>query len=62
MLKACNLEKTKGPKRMNTSVELNWMKKSNFFFKLPYWLKLKLRHNLDVMHIEKKICDSTLVY
>ena len=27
---------------------------------LPYWSKLKLRHNLDVMHIEKNICDNLL--
>lgn len=29
-------------------------------FDLPYWSSLKLRHNLDVMHIEKKICDNLL--
>ena len=27
---------------------------------LPYWADLKLRHNLDVMHIEKNICDNLL--
>ena len=27
-------------------------------FQLPYWKTLILRHNLDVMHIEKNICDS----
>jgi len=27
---------------------------------LPYWSTLKLRHNLDVIHIEKNICDSAL--
>ena len=25
-----------------------------------YWSKLKLRHNLDVMHIEKNICESLI--
>jgi hypothetical protein len=35
------------------------MKKS-IFFNLPYWSTLKLRHNLDVMHIEKNIRDSLL--
>lgn len=29
-------------------------------WKLPYWKKLKLRHNLDVMHIEKNICESLI--
>jgi hypothetical protein len=51
--------KGSGTKRKGTDVELNWTKKS-IFFKLPYWSTLKLRHNLDVMHIEKNICDSVL--
>jgi len=29
-------------------------------WKLPYWKKLKLRHNLDVMHIEKNICENLI--
>ena len=36
---------------------LNWTKKS-IFFELEYWAKLKIRHNLDVMHIEKNVCES----
>jgi len=30
------------------------------FWKLPYWKKLKVRHNLDVMHIEKNICENLI--
>ncbi|XP_049406217.1 uncharacterized protein LOC125869837 [Solanum stenotomum] len=37
----------------------NWNRKS-IFFDLPYWKTLLLRHNLDVMHIEKNICDNIL--
>jgi len=37
----------------------NWRKKS-IFFQLPYWKKLLIRHNLDVTHIEKNICESIL--
>jgi hypothetical protein len=29
-------------------------------WKLPYWHKLKLRHNVDVMHIEINICESLI--
>jgi hypothetical protein len=29
-------------------------------WKLPYWKNLKLRHNLDVMHIEKNICENLI--
>ncbi|XP_042479852.1 uncharacterized protein LOC122060822 [Macadamia integrifolia] len=36
---------------------LNWKKKS-IFFELSYWKDNLLRHNLDVMHIEKNVCES----
>ncbi|XP_022040029.1 uncharacterized protein LOC110942563 [Helianthus annuus] len=39
--------------------ELNWTKRS-IFFELEYWSFLQLKHNLDVMHIEKNVCDSLL--
>ena len=29
-------------------------------WRLPYWKDLKLPHNLDVMHIEKNICENIL--
>ncbi|XP_048627466.1 uncharacterized protein LOC125596325 [Brassica napus] len=37
----------------------NWHKKS-IFWKLPYWENHLLRHNLDVMHIEKNIFDNIM--
>ncbi|XP_058723125.1 uncharacterized protein LOC131594944 [Vicia villosa] len=47
-------------KRKRTKkVDHNWKKKS-VFFELPYWRTLLLRHNLDVMHIEKNICESVV--
>ncbi|XP_039146815.1 uncharacterized protein LOC120284059 [Dioscorea cayenensis subsp. rotundata] len=46
-------------KRKRSLSELNWTKKS-IFFELPYWKHLLLRHNLDVMHIEKNICENIL--
>ncbi|XP_039138852.1 uncharacterized protein LOC120276193 [Dioscorea cayenensis subsp. rotundata] len=33
-------------------------KKRSIFFDLPYWEHNLLRHNLDVMHIEKNICEN----
>lgn len=38
---------------------LNWTKIS-ILYELPYWKNQKLQHNLDVMHIEKNICESTI--
>ncbi|KAI5337982.1 hypothetical protein L3X38_017253 [Prunus dulcis] len=35
-------------------------KKRSIFFELPYWKNLLLRHNLDVMHVEKNICESII--
>ncbi|XP_052119008.1 uncharacterized protein LOC107493943 [Arachis duranensis] len=37
--------------------ESPWKKRS-IFFDLPYWENNELRHNLDVMHIEKNVCDN----
>ncbi|XP_057250626.1 uncharacterized protein LOC125497867 [Beta vulgaris subsp. vulgaris] len=36
-----------------------WRKKS-IFYELPYWSSLLVRHNLDVMHIEKNVCETLL--
>ncbi|XP_016173008.1 uncharacterized protein LOC107615464 [Arachis ipaensis] len=33
-------------------------KKRSIFFELPYWENNGLRHNLDVMHIDKNVCDN----
>ncbi|WMV59292.1 hypothetical protein MTR67_052677 [Solanum verrucosum] len=46
-------------KKKRLPEELNWVRRS-ILFELPYWKGLKLRHNLDVMHIEKNICKSIL--
>jgi hypothetical protein len=35
-------------------------KKRSIFFTLPYWKDNELRHNLDVMHIEKNVVDNII--
>jgi len=35
-------------------------KKRSIFFDLPYWFDLHVRHCLDVMHVEKNVCDSLI--
>ena len=35
-------------------------KKRSIFFSLPYWMNHMLRHNLDVMHIEKNVVDNVI--
>ncbi|KAL5577584.1 hypothetical protein UlMin_019283 [Ulmus minor] len=48
-----------GVKQKRGDDELNWRKKS-IFYELPYWATIELKHNLDVMHIKKNVCDSLL--
>ena len=36
-----------------------WNKKS-IFWELPYWKDLHIHHILDVMHIEKNVCESLI--
>ncbi|CAA7041321.1 unnamed protein product [Microthlaspi erraticum] len=38
--------------------ELSRWKKRSIFFRLPYWEELPVRHNLDVMHVEKNVAAS----
>ena len=44
-------------KPVGFGVTHNWVKKS-IFWELPYWHTLLIRHNLDVMHIEKNVFDN----
>ncbi|XP_062114288.1 uncharacterized protein LOC133825348 [Humulus lupulus] len=46
-------------KRKHGQNELNWCKKS-VLFEFSYWSQLLLRHNLDVMHIEKNVCHNII--
>ncbi|XP_027174679.1 uncharacterized protein LOC113774329 [Coffea eugenioides] len=55
--KAPELLKEKKRKRMQN--QSNWLKKS-IFFELPYWSTNKIRHNLDIMHIVKNVCEILL--
>ncbi|CAL8118864.1 unnamed protein product [Prunus armeniaca] len=41
------------------ATHMNWTHKPTFF-KLPYWSKLTLRHNLNVMHVEKNVFDTLM--
>ncbi|XP_027364391.1 uncharacterized protein LOC113871494 [Abrus precatorius] len=40
--------------------EKNIWKKRSIFFYLPYWKVLDVRHRIDVMHVEKNVCDSVI--
>nr|XP_034599301.1 uncharacterized protein LOC117860169 [Setaria viridis]XP_034599302.1 uncharacterized protein LOC117860169 [Setaria viridis]XP_034599303.1 uncharacterized protein LOC117860169 [Setaria viridis]XP_034599304.1 uncharacterized protein LOC117860169 [Setaria viridis]XP_034599305.1 uncharacterized protein LOC117860169 [Setaria viridis]XP_034599306.1 uncharacterized protein LOC117860169 [Setaria viridis]XP_034599307.1 uncharacterized protein LOC117860169 [Setaria viridis]XP_034599309.1 uncharacte len=38
----------------------DWLKKRSIFFQLQYWEHNLLRHNLDMMHIEKNVCERLI--
>nr|GEV46499.1 hypothetical protein [Tanacetum cinerariifolium] len=46
-------------KPRDQNVEFNWNKRS-IFYDLEYWPTLQLKHNLDVIHIEKNVLESLL--
>ncbi|XP_020094140.1 uncharacterized protein LOC109714114 [Ananas comosus] len=52
--------KTIKNRKFNNFTCIDGWKKKSIFFTLPYWRTLLLRHNLDVMHIEKNVCDNIL--
>lgn len=60
----CNFGKqinmSNGKRKRNENTEYQPWKKKSIFFMLSYWEHHLLRHNLDVMHIEKNVCDNVL--
>ncbi|XP_061363146.1 uncharacterized protein LOC133306783 [Gastrolobium bilobum] len=55
-----NLESNSRRKRGRSEDRPKQWRKKSIFFDLPYWKGNLLRHNLDVMHIEKNVCDNVL--
>jgi hypothetical protein len=52
------LGKRKGTGK-NTDKDDMW-KKQSIFWELPYWKDLDVCHSINVMHIEKNVCQSLL--
>ncbi|XP_010687371.2 uncharacterized protein LOC104901479 [Beta vulgaris subsp. vulgaris] len=51
---------TFGMKNKKNPLPKQGYKKCPYFWRLPYWRFLFVRHSLDVMHIEKNVCDSLI--
>ncbi|XP_058760857.1 uncharacterized protein LOC131634221 [Vicia villosa] len=47
-------------KYQNRPIVKNIWKKRSVFFDLPYWSSLEARQCIDVMHVEKNVCDSVI--
>src|SRR4051812_21405566 len=59
MAKKVVLGKGKGSSSKTTPQKQVFMNKSGFW-QLPYWKILTVRHCIDVMHVDKNICESLL--
>ncbi|KAL6128833.1 hypothetical protein ACLB2K_072187 [Fragaria x ananassa] len=55
--KGTNVQSARNKKGTPPAYSGQW-KKESIFFQLPYWKDLLIHHNLDVMHIEKNVCES----
>ena len=36
------------------------LENKSIFFELEYWEQILVSHNLDLMHIEKNVCESII--
>ena len=57
LMKVTELESEEHNARVIKAYNCGWKKRS-IFWDLPYWRTLSIRHNLDVMHIEKNVFES----
>ncbi|KAK9206706.1 hypothetical protein WN943_016985 [Citrus x changshan-huyou] len=58
LAKVDRLNVTWGKQKGKCPVSQSYWKKKSIFFDLEYWKYLYVRHVLDVMHIEKNVCES----
>jgi len=49
-----------GKKQKKDAYKKNIWKKRSIFSNLPYWCDLDVRYCMDVMHVEKNVCDSLI--
>ena len=49
-----------GKTQKKDAFEKNIWKKRLIFFDLPYWSNVDVQHCIDVMHVEKNVCDNLI--
>jgi hypothetical protein len=60
MVKDVHVVLGKWKRTSNNSKEDDMWKKQSIFWELPYWKDLDVHHSIDVMHVEKNVCESLL--
>nr|CAI44628.1 B1168G10.12 [Oryza sativa Japonica Group] len=56
--KSMSKEKTEEHVEKQKTKERSMWKKKSIFWRLPYWKDLEVRHCIDLMHVEKNVCES----
>jgi hypothetical protein len=47
-------------KKSYKNIKKGMWNKQSILWELPYWKELDVRHSIDVMHVEKNVCESLL--
>nr|CAH66080.1 H0215E01.8 [Oryza sativa] len=58
--KSTSKEKTEEHVEKQKTKERSMWKKKSIFWRLPYWKDLEVRHCIDLMHVEKNVCESLM--
>jgi hypothetical protein len=60
MVKDIHVVRGKWKRTGKNNDEIDMWKKQSIFLELPYWIDLDVHHSIDVMHVEKNMCESLL--
>nr|ABA99172.2 transposon protein, putative, CACTA, En/Spm sub-class [Oryza sativa Japonica Group] len=58
--KSTSKEKIEEHVEKQKTKERSMWKKKSIFWRLPYWKDLEVHHYIDLMHVEKNVCESLM--
>jgi hypothetical protein len=58
--KSMSKDKTEEHVEKQMTKEKSMWKKKSIFWRLPYWKDLEVRHCIDLIHVEKNVCESLM--
>jgi hypothetical protein len=60
MVKNVHVVLGKWKRSAKNNEEDDMWKKQSVFWELPYWKDIDVCHSIDIMHVEKNVCESLL--
>jgi hypothetical protein len=60
MVKNVHVILSKRKRNAKNNEEDDMWKKQSIFWELPYWKDLDVCHSIDVMHVEKNVCENLI--